>query len=359
MLENFKNLLLETALLPIFIGIALRINILFLYIIAFLICIALAFHIGSTYSEEIKLIKSWFYGIVKWRDRQKIAGECESKINIFSKEMSSELIGREPHKVKIQWVTGEEEDYFKSGNLIIRLRDSGNPNKNFITVAVRFISKTLIPETKQYLYKTLSKSIDFFTVKKLLDEKAKNLSPLFYEEYYYPETIKDPKIKNCFEYFKIIDGVGIFNRVFIQELLFLGKKAHFQFGPEDPKITKEVINLLNFLKDIVNKEAGEYAASGLTFIGDLLKSGIVLVAELEKRILGDPQPFVQRVNKELGRGIEDIYLISWGRNIPLLKIITHNYLDKDSRLEKIKEYNYSFGRRNTKALLVLYKNKQI
>lgn len=357
MLENFKKLLLEASLLPLFIAIALRINALFLYIIAFLICIILAFHIGSAYSEEIKLIKSWFYGLVGWRDRKKIAHECEGKINIFSKKMSSELIGREPHKAKIRWVTGEEEDYFENGNLIIRLKDSGNPNKNFLAVAIRFISKTLIPETKQYLNKTLSKSIDFFTVKKLLDEGAKNLSPLFYEEYYYPETQKEPKIRNCFEFYKTIDGVGIFNRVFIQELLFLGKKAHFHFGPEDPQITKEVVNLLNFLKNIASKERGKEAASGLTFVGDLLKTGVVLVAEPDKRMLGNPQPFVWRVNKHLERGIENIYLIAWGRNIELLKTITHNYLDKDSRLEKIKEYAYSFGDQNTKSFLVLYKNK--
>jgi len=359
MQESFKKLFLEAILLPFAIAIALTIDVSFLYIIAFLFCILLTFHIGSTYSEEIKLIKSWFYGILKWRDRQKIAHECEGKINIFSKKMSSELIGREPHKVKIQWVSGDEIDFFENGSLIIRLKDSGNPNKNFLAVAVRFISKTLIPETKQYLHKTLSKSIDFFTVKKLLDGGAKNLNPLFYEEYYYPEIQKNPKIKDCFEYYKIIDSVGIFNRIFIQELLFLGKKAHFQFGPEDPQITKEVVSFLKFLKDIASKEPREEAGSGLTFVGDLLKSGVVLVAEPVKRMVGDPQPFVRRVEKHLARGIEDIYLIGWGRNIPLVKIITHNYLDRNTRIEKIKEYNYLFGERNTKAFLALYKNKQV
>ena len=200
-MEIIKKSLLEIILLPILIGILLRVNDVILQIIGILICIGIAFHLGSTYSEEFKVVKSWFYGLIKWWDRKKIANECEGKINIFSKKMSSELIGREPYKAKIQWVTGDEEDYFKNGNFIIRLKYSRNPNKNFIALAVRFVSKTLIPETKQYLHETLSKSIDFFTVKKLLDEEKRALSSLFYEEYFYPEVKSNSKIKDCFKYY--------------------------------------------------------------------------------------------------------------------------------------------------------------
>jgi len=357
--DILKKSLLEIISLPVLIGILLRIDDVIFQIIGILICVGIAFHLGSTYSEEFKIVKSWFYGLIKWWDRKKIANECEGEINVSSKKMSSELIGREPYKAKIQWVTGDEEDYFENGDLILRLKYSRNPNKNFITVAVRFVSRTLIPETKQYLHKTLSKSIDFFTVKKLLTEEKRALNSLFYEEYFYPEVRGNPKIKDCFKYFEIIDNVGIFNKVFIQELVFLGRKAHFNFEPEDPQITKEVVRLLNFLKDIAGKERGEDAVSGLVFTGELLKTGIVLVAEEEKRLLGNPNPFIRRVTNHLQRGIEDIYLIAWGSNIPLLKITAHNYLDKNTQLEKIKEQSYLIKDGRFKSHLVLYKNRKI
>jgi len=357
MLENFKNLSIETFLMLASVAFVLKVNALILNLIGFLICIFITLHIALTYQEQLKIIKAWIYGLLKWRDRQKVASECEGKINLFSKKIGSELIGKEFPKVKIRLVTGEEEDYFENGNFIIRVKDSGNPNKNLLIVALRFFSKTLIPETKQYLHNTLVKSIDFFSVKRFLDENAERLNSLFYEEYYYPECQKEPKIKECFGLYGVLDNVGIFNRVFLQELIFLGRKAHFLFEPDDPKITGEVVALLNFLKNIAGKERGEDAVSGLTFTGKILRTGVVLVAGEEKMILGDSNPFIWRVNNHLEKGIENIYLMAWGKNIDFLKVIAHDYLDKDPRIENIKEQSYLIKDGKLKAFLVLYKKK--
>ena len=356
MLKDFKKLLTESVILLIFFLIALKVHFLILNFIAILFCIILTLHIGLTYPEQLKIVKSWIYGLVKWYDRQKVSNECEGKINLYSESLNNELIGKEFPKTKIKLVTGEEKDYFENGSLIIRVKDSGNPNNNLITVALRFFSKTLVPETKQYLHTTLSKSIDYFSVKKFLDEHEKKLNTLFYEEYYFPECQKEPKIKDCFSYYKALDDAGIFNKLFIQELVFLGRKAHFYLEPKDPKITKEVIRLMNFLKDIVKKEK----KLGLTFTGELLKTGIVLVAKAEKSALGDPEPFTECVDIHIKTGIEDIYLLaSGGKNIEFLKTLTSRYFNNNPKLEKIKEQPYLIKEGGLKALLVLYKNKQV
>jgi hypothetical protein len=324
-------------------------------------CFVFALYITQKYENELKIWTSKIYGLCKWWNRWKVINECEGIINRYSKKIiSEELIGRKPYGVKIQLVKGDEkeDEIFQNGELIIRLKDSGSPNRNFIAVALRFVSKTLIPDVKIYLHETITKSIDLFSVQKLLNSGKKELIPQFFEEFCLPEIKKEPKIGECFKYYKLIDNVGIFNRILLQELLFLGEKAHFQFKPQDPEVTNEVVGLINFLKNIAGKKPKEKAITGLDFRGNVLKTGIVLVAEEEKRIFGEYQRYTIPIERAFKTNMETMYLMGLGSNVNFVKIIAH-YLNKNKGFKKIKEYFYSIrrGERKTAAILILYKKK--
>lgn len=356
MLKDFTEIF--TILLCLaFIGYIFSLEGLFYKILLVVLCVVFALYIAKHYEETIKLLTSKIYGLWKRLDRRKIASEFEGKINHYSKRISSEeLIGRRPYGVKIKFISGKEkeEDIFGEGDLILRIRDSGNPNRNFIVVSMRFISKTIIPEAKHYLSKTLSRSIDLFSVKKLIEEEKADLNTQFYNEYCHTEIKEDPKINECFRYYDLIDTEGFFNRILIQELFFLGEKANFRFTYEDSRITNEVVGLINFLKNIVTKKPREKDAS-LDFVGRLLKTSVILVALGEKRETGDPSPYVYQMEKLLKLGMENIYLLASGPNIVFAKKIAHRYLNKNPNIKKVKEYKYK-NKEKFPLFLVLYKS---
>ena len=115
------------------------------------------------------------------------------------------------------------------------------------------IAQSILPKAKRYISDAQKTSINLFVANKLFENEKPEIVDLFLEDYHH--KLKKPKYNEYYNQFFIIDKAGLFFPVFIQEMLFLGKKVFNK--PKHQIIMKEVNDLILFLKKYSERKIGD------------------------------------------------------------------------------------------------------
>jgi hypothetical protein len=282
------------------------------YIIAFFGGSGLILFILFLFPEKVEKwsVMLWkiIYFLFKKGEKKIVAHDIQGRVNEFCKSLKKEIANFEPVGISIQWVTEKEKqsDFFKENRLIIRMRQHADQNKNFVYASMVFISKALLTKTKKYLSQTQRESIDLFVGRKLFEKERPQIIDRFFEDYFSPVALSSNKIMELLEKYEIIDKVGIFFPVLVQELTFLGEKVFYK--PRDEKIITEVTSFINFLQKYAEREVGD-ETTPQNFEGAYCRCGIVIIAKSSKRERGDLNPFIGYIQKLVEKKLENIYLI--------------------------------------------------
>jgi len=235
-----------------------------------------------------------------------VAHDIQGRVNEFSKSLANEFANFEPVGIGVQWITEKEDPtaFFKENRLVIRMREHVDQDKNFVYASMVFISKALLTKTKKYLSLTQRESIDLFIGRKLFEKEKPRVADKFFEDYF--SLRAEGKIMELLEKYEIIDKVGLFFPVLIQELTFLGEKVFYK--PKSEKIISEATSFIHFLQNYAERKVGEEGIP-TNFEGAYCRCGIVIIAKSETRARGNLEPFVRYIQTLTEKKLENIYLI--------------------------------------------------
>lgn len=287
-------------------------ELLFKYVIIFLGGSGLILVILFLFPEKIEKwsVMLWkiIYFLIKRGEKKIVAHDIQGRVNEFSKSLKKEIVNLEPVGISIQWVTEKEtpSEFFKDNKLIIRMRQHVDQNKNFVYASMVFISKALLTKTKKYISQSQRESVDLFVGRKLFEKEKPRIADRFFEDYFAPNALYSSKIMELLEKYEIIDKVGLFFPVLVQELTFLGEKVFYK--PRSEKIIAEVTGFINFLQKYAEREVGDQTTP-LNFEGAYCRCGIVIVAKSLKREIGALTPFIRYIQSLIEKKLENIYLI--------------------------------------------------
>lgn len=248
------------------------------------------------------------YFLIKRGEKKIVAHDIQGRVNEFSKSLKKEIANFEPVGISIQWVTEKENpsEFFKENRLIVRMREHTDQNKNFVYASMVFISKVLLTKTKRYLSTSQRESIDLFVGRKLFEKEKPRITDRFFEDYFAPKALSRDKIMELLEKYEIIDKVGLFFPVLVQELTFLGEKVFYK--PRSEKIITEATGFINFLQKYAEREAGEEEIPK-NFEGTYCRCAIVIIAKQLKRERGNLTPFIRYIESLVEKKLENMYLI--------------------------------------------------
>lgn len=304
-----------------------------------------------THPEKVEIWSSLTYRLFAWVNSKMecryIASDIQGKVNLFSKSLSKDAENLIPYGLKIEWVKEtEKEAFLKDGQIIVRMQHHGNQDKNFVNAIMAYVPKAVVPQARTYLHETISKSIDFTIMKKILmSQQGNSALDYFNSSIFTPESKRDDLLRYYCSKMERLDERGMFTRMLLQEFLSLARKVYPKY-PND-QIFEETSNFTDFLENIAGKEPGEDVP--LQFEGKYINAAIIIVAKSDVISYAGIEPYINRINAVIKQNTENIYISAWG---------THNVADTEEVVKQFSK-NENIHITSKKYKLPVYKGRRV
>jgi hypothetical protein len=226
-----------------------------------------------------------------------------------------------PYTLKIEWLKDIDKDALlqEEGLVVVRLGYHHTDLQKALALAMlTFCGKALIPTSRPYLSKSLVRSIDLVTTKRMLNQfNQKGSIDYFLNDVIKPEIENDPELYDKCQTMEMLDDRGFFSRILLNELQELGRNLY----PKTPdgSVALESDGLVTFLVQIANKAHEEDVE--LSFKKSWIRVAIILVARAE--VIADHgfSPYLRRLEKLRKERVQTVYLQGMGDNIAYTKRI--------------------------------------
>lgn len=283
------------------------------------------------FPEKFEKLSTLFYRVInkifKYGEKQIITHDIQARVNEFSKTLYKKIPNVDPVGIKVEWVSDTQtpKQFFNRDKLVIRMRHHDSQDKNFINASMVFISSVFLQKSKKYMSKNQKESIDLYVGKKLFEKEKPQIAEQFFEDYFSLKAITNENIMDLVEKYEIIDKVGLFFPILVQELTFFGEKIFYKLKHED--IIKEMSDFIDFLRKYAERKIGETQIKQ-NFTGIYCRCGIIIIGDKYK--IGDSVPYVNYIQKVINDKIENIYLIGPAKkeNIDFIREIIEEIQNK-------------------------------
>lgn len=281
----------------------------------------------------------WIRFFYRGAEKQYIRHDIQGRVNDFvSNKLTKELTNFEPIKIKIEWVNEDQtkEDFISNGQIVVRMRQSDNQNKNFVNASMVFVAQNLLVKAKRYISQKQKESIDLFACKKLFEDEKHEIIDQFVQTFLIDKT-EDDKISNYFDKYDLIDKAGLFFPVFIQEMTFLGEKVFAK--RKDDTIIKEVNNLIEFLEKYSQRTIGEEEIPK-EFHGVYCNFSIMIIGKSFKVNLQGKNPYINVLGNHCKNKIQTLYLIGSTKHKDFIDDVAKDTISKNEyEIFNTKKYN--------------------
>ncbi len=234
--------------------------------------------------------------------------DLQSRINEFTKRVSTSAPYFDNTKVSIQWTEKNlpKKAFLEEGKVILRLRSNDPEDENFVHGAYWVVSTQLLPKMKRYVAPYQRQALDLYVTSKIIEKEKHHVIENFLEHYLHPYMEKNSKITDMYQQFDKIDKYGVFYSVLLQELYFLSMKVYG--GPKNNRIVSEVAKLVDFLEKVSSRVIGEEVE--LNFRGEFSRFAIVIIGKPFKMSLEGTDPYTNFIRRDLvTTKAETIYLL--------------------------------------------------
>lgn len=259
-----------------------------------------------------------------------------------------------PHAVRIEWTAQESaEAFIKKGQVVVRLRQSTDQDKNVLASAIMYVKAGMLPRARHYLDGRLRAGCEVRLLTSMLASSGHGGAFSRFLDTELPRLRASlPGIESDIQMLEEVDSAGLFTRVFLAEVRQAGDRLLGTLPT--PATQDELRKWAEFLRTIATKGRDEVAP--LAFNGARVKAAVVLVARKETIDTYGVRPYVDRVHRMLKQGYESVYVVAWGVNV--LKGISgiRQQMDRTLVVEKSYVPTYVVHGTTEASMLVLRSN---
>lgn len=264
----------------------------------------------------------------KFIRRKSVETEIEGSINSFIKDFNSQLQYPFFPDCEVEWITARnQKSLMKPGKAIIRVNFEEDHELNFFNTTLTYTQIALLYRTKPFIREITRRAIDLLTTKQIIKKTRKKVLQIFNDRF----ASEDSNTKELFFKLEETEGKGLFTRVFIQELHFLGESL----GEKSPsiQIENEIEDFVDWFYKLATRESEE--RTDLFFGRTNIKVGIILVANEETYKKYGLEPYLRRAYKYASDEFDSIYIIARGKTKGDLSITIAEELEAKYGFEKL------------------------
>jgi hypothetical protein len=238
---------------------------------------------------------------------------------MYAAKLAAQTPGADIVAVDLEFIKDGKppEAFYRDGDLIIRMQDSGHKDENLMRAAEMYVSEILLPRSKAHMSGPQQRSLDIFVTEDLLKEESPPAHALYTSKVLAPAIESNERIGGLLKDYDLIHYAGYFYPILLQELAFLSEQRITKKDLNE--FRSEVYELIEFFGRLARREEGSDAAE-LSFLGHYSRCNITIVAKAEKAEEGLVGPWVKWLKSNAGR-FDTVYLIARTRHVALMEAV--------------------------------------
>jgi len=208
--------------------------------------------------------------------------------------------------IQIKWTDQESAEVdLKENKVIVMMRPFRSQAQNLANVVSLYVPRALLPKSRRYIDPDLITGIDYTVSKTFLEDNPTALN-YFLEREIEKHT---EEVRSFIDLIEPIHSVGRLTRIIIPEFQSLSG-----LHPMEPNLgilneTTELVRLSHEFETVGPDEN----INGI-FFGEYIKAVIVPVGKGVTLSISGTTPHLDFIKKQIGRGIQHVYIVSAGRN---------------------------------------------
>lgn len=282
-------------------------------------------------------IAGLFRNISTRANKKYISAGIRSSVISASKKIGLNETGILPSDLKIKWADNDDvKSFFDDDCVVVRIRNSVNPNENYVNIIYQFVSSGLLKNQKHYFDSKIMGASALLVTQKIVALSKPTANAFFIDNVFNPAISEDEIIKDDFSQLQRIDFNGMLFNIYLNELMKAAATIEGQVP--DPCLKAESAELLRFLYRIANREHDEQIE--LTYLGIYFKIGILLAANDETLNKNGWSGHFHYAKKLLDQGCNTIYVFGIGKKANVASKIAYAVKDSDDRIVKSITHQY-------------------
>lgn len=279
-----------------------------------------------------------FRNLSKSANKKHISASIRSSIISASKKIGSNQSQILPNDLKIKWADNEDiNSFFEDDCVVVRLRQTTDPNENYVNIIYQFVSSGLLKNQKHYFNEKIMDASTILVTQKIVSLSKPSANAFFVENIYKPKVGSDQEVDDSYQQLHRIDLNGMLFNLYLNELM----KASASIAGQIPDLSlkAESGELLRFLYRIANRDPEDDLVE-LNFMGVYFRVGIILAANNETLNKSGWSTHVYYAKKLLDEGYNTIYVFGIGRKAQIAKRIAYAVKKSDNRIVKSITHQY-------------------
>ena len=198
--------------------------------------------------------------------------------------------------------------------VVVIMKKHDNNARNFANALSAYLEQGFLPGVRNFVHPDIVRGAEITMQRKIIQKQRPDATELFRRVE--KDSRKDPNVDTYCKKFFEMDSRGLFEHVFLEEIMFAGRR----FGDIDPAVVKDDVDkFVQLLFNIASRSPGEYTQ--LKHVGVAIQTHILLIARLETMAIGH-EPYVKRVREAMESRCDSVYLAARGIKIHFIKPLT-------------------------------------
>ena len=301
-------------------------------------------------------VSGLFRNISKTANKKYISASIRSSVIAASKRIGPNESQILPNDLKIKWADNDDvSSFFDDDCVIVRLRQTADPNENYVNIIFQFVSSGLLKNQKHYFNERIMDASTLLITQKIVSLSKPSANAFFFNNIYKSAIEADHEVDENFKQLQRIDFNGMLFNIYFNELLKASATIEGQIP--DPALKAESGELLRFLYRIANR-GPEDESVDLKFKGVYFNLGIILAANDDTLNKSGWSTHLRYAKQLLDDGYTTLYIFGIGQKAKIATNIAYAVKQRDERIVKsithqYRHVNASNGKRYTAACVEL------
>lgn len=288
-------------------------------------------------SNIIRPVFGWF----RFGARRFIASEVAFQTTHFYQRYLRHAAPLLPDlSVRIKWVdTAADPVFARDGSLLLYMRESVDQTQNVLAATKMMVSTAMCPLVRTRISSTANNALDLTILRRLSLNLGPTAVPVYERLFLSPAIENDANLRQLYAELIDVDRAGTFTAILVEELTNANAAFHTDATLTD--ITSELQDFIGFLVREARRDRSEEIP--LSFIGDVFRVGIILLAIGPRATLEGVDPYTRRAAKDLAEGCESIYVVAFSPAFKFFDRVVAAF-KADHRLKLVKEVRTKISR---------------